>query len=242
MDSPGSTSCPCICCRSCMLGAFVADVRDRPGADDPVRDAGDAPGALRAAIRGRRGSPGAEARAVGMRERLLLPLFRRSSSSPPGPRRHGRGRRSRASWQMAGSRMNPTVFLGIRTLMMFGLPTLACCTVRRRRASTSSTDWSCVLLALVWGRRLPSMWLKRRIERRQRAIDRALPYSLDLMVACLEGGLSLDGVAGQGRRADRWATGAGDPPHAAGDGAWVDRPRTRSGTWATAPARLVSSG
>jgi tight adherence protein C len=36
------------------------------------------------------------------------------------------------------------------------------------------------------------MWLRRRIRRRQRSIDRALPYSLDLMVACLEGGLSLD--------------------------------------------------
>ena len=36
------------------------------------------------------------------------------------------------------------------------------------------------------------MWLKRRIRRRQRAIDRGMPYTLDLMVACLEGGLSLD--------------------------------------------------
>jgi len=36
------------------------------------------------------------------------------------------------------------------------------------------------------------LWLKRRIRKRQRAIDRRLPYSLDLMVACLEGGLALD--------------------------------------------------
>jgi tight adherence protein C len=47
-------------------------------------------------------------------------------------------------------------------------------------------------ITLIWGRRLPTMWLKRRIRRRQRSIDRHLPYSLDLMVACLEGGLSLD--------------------------------------------------
>jgi tight adherence protein C len=38
------------------------------------------------------------------------------------------------------------------------------------------------------------MWLKRRIHARQRAIDRRLPYALDLMVACLEGGLSIDGA------------------------------------------------
>ena len=39
---------------------------------------------------------------------------------------------------------------------------------------------------------MPSMWLKRRIRARQKSIDRRLPYALDLLVACLEGGLSLD--------------------------------------------------
>jgi tight adherence protein C len=58
--------------------------------------------------------------------------------------------------------------------------------------SSDPLAWVALLLALVWGRKLPSMWLKRRIRARQRAIDRRLPYSLDLMVACLEGGLSLD--------------------------------------------------
>jgi len=52
--------------------------------------------------------------------------------------------------------------------------------------------WLVVGMCALWGRRLPTMWLKRRIRKRQRAIDRRLPYSLDLMVACLEGGLSLD--------------------------------------------------
>jgi len=36
--------------------------------------------------------------------------------------------------------------------------------------------------------------LRRRKRARQKAIDRSLPYALDLMVACLEGGLSLDGA------------------------------------------------
>src|SRR5260370_7469404 len=39
---------------------------------------------------------------------------------------------------------------------------------------------------------MPAMWLKRRIKTNERAILHALPYSLDLLVACLEGGMSLE--------------------------------------------------
>jgi tight adherence protein C len=96
-----------------------------------------------------------------------------------------------ADLAMAGSRMNPTMFLGLRTLLMFGLPALAVLFVLSR-GTLDPTNGLVLALALLWGRRLPSMWLRRRIRSRQRAIDRNLPYSLDLMVACLEGGLSLD--------------------------------------------------
>jgi len=96
-----------------------------------------------------------------------------------------------ADLQMAGSRMNPTVFLGLRTLIMFGMPIMGALYVLSS-GELNTTDIVVMALALIWGRRMPQMWLKRRMRSRQRAIDRALPYSLDLMVACLEGGLSLD--------------------------------------------------
>jgi tight adherence protein C len=87
--------------------------------------------------------------------------------------------------------MNPTMFLGIRTLVMFGLPALGLLYVLSS-GGLGTTEALVMAITLIWGRRLPTMWLKRRIRRRQRSIDRHLPYSLDLMVACLEGGLSLD--------------------------------------------------
>jgi tight adherence protein C len=87
--------------------------------------------------------------------------------------------------------MNPTMFLGLRTLIMFGLPAVGVLYVLTSGA-LNTTDIIVMALAVIWGRRLPTMWLKRRMRARQRSIDRALPYSLDLMVACLEGGLSLD--------------------------------------------------
>jgi tight adherence protein C len=144
-----------------------------------------------ARLAGRKGSPGVEAESVGLRVRVIQPMLEKlvelAARAAPS-----RARASvAADLVMAGSTMNPTMFLGVRTIIMFGMPTLAVLyVVTRGRLETP--DIVMLLLALVWGRRLPSMWLKRRIRSRQRAIDRGLPYSLDLMVACLEGGLSLD--------------------------------------------------
>jgi tight adherence protein C len=139
----------------------------------------------------RPGSPGVEAETVSIRERVFAPLFRRliefAARAAPS-----RARRTvAADLQMAGSQMNPTMFLGMRTLGMFGLPALAVLFVLGQ-GKLEGIEIIVLALALLWGRRLPTMWLKRRIRTRQRAIDRNLPYSLDLMVACLEGGLSLD--------------------------------------------------
>ncbi len=139
----------------------------------------------------RPGSPGVEAETTALRQRIVVPLFQKllefAARAAPS-----RARQTVAlELQMAGSRMNPTMFLGFRTIIMFGLPIFAVLYVISD-GRLETMDVVVLLLALIWGRRMPSMWLKRRIRSRQRLIDRALPYSLDLMVACLEGGLSLD--------------------------------------------------
>ena len=140
---------------------------------------------------GRRVSPGVEAEQTTIRERLIGPAFTRlfefAARAAPS-RAH---KTIAAELIMAGSRMNPTMFLGIRTLVMFGLPILALLYLLSS-GSPGPTEWLVLILSLVWGQRLPSMLLKRRVRARQHNIDRNLPYALDLMVACLEGGLSLD--------------------------------------------------
>ena len=147
--------------------------------------------ALYARHTGRRGSPAVDSDELTLRERLIRALFQKlielAARAAPS-----RARRTvAADLQMAGSRMNPTVFLGLRTLIMFGTPIFGALYVLTS-GDLNTTDIVVMALTLIWGRRLPTMWLKRRIRARQRAIDRSLPYSLDLMVACLEGGLSLD--------------------------------------------------
>jgi tight adherence protein C len=140
---------------------------------------------------GRPGSPGASAELLSMQDRLIYPVIRSiiefaARAAPSAARKT-----VAAELVMAGSRMDPNMYLGLRTLLTFGMPILGVLYV----VSVGTLDLTGIVvlaLALIWGRRLPSMWLKRRIRRRQKAIDRAMPYSLDLMVACLEGGLSLD--------------------------------------------------
>jgi len=48
------------------------------------------------------------------------------------------------------------------------------------------------LIAMSAGFYLPSLWLENRIQERQKAINRALPDTLDLLVTCIDSGLGLD--------------------------------------------------
>jgi tight adherence protein C len=93
--------------------------------------------------------------------------------------------------EQAQVKMNPDVFIGIRALLLFGAPVLGLLWVLALPQKTV-VHWVMVGMFALMAPRLPSIWLTRRVKDNQRAIDRALPYALDLMVACLEGGLSLE--------------------------------------------------
>lgn len=139
----------------------------------------------------RRLSPGSYIHYQGTGQRLLGPAFARvlELAAATAPERVRKAAASEL--QMAGVAMSPTMFLGIRGILMFGLPVLGALYVLTS-GEVGIVQWGVLGMSIIWGRRLPTMWLKRRMRKRQRAIDRRLPYSLDLMVACLEGGLSLD--------------------------------------------------
>jgi tight adherence protein C len=129
--------------------------------------------------------------ALSLRERVAGPLSvrfvevvtRRTSTSSI--------RAVAAELTMAGSQLSPATFLAMRAAFALVLPVLV---VFYILASGSPTliGWILLGLSLIWGRRLPGLLLRRRMRARQREIDRRLPYAVDLIVACLEGGLSLD--------------------------------------------------
>jgi tight adherence protein C len=147
---------------------------------------------LAAYLPNRPGSPGTYAYSRSMRERLIQPGFRwllelAARTAPDRVRKS-----TAAELGMAGSSMSPTVFLGLRGLAMFGFPVIGALYVLTADGGPGTTQWLVLGMTVIWGRRLPTFWLKRRIRARQKSIDRRLPYALDLLVACLEGGLSLD--------------------------------------------------
>src|SRR5262245_14266535 len=139
------------------------------------------------------GSPGMAAQTLSTRERTLSPLIRGLLEllARTAPERVQKA--TARDLMMAGSDMSPTTFLGIRALVMVGVPLLmGLYVLALPDTERTLVHWGLLGMAVIWGRKLPSIWLRRQIKKRQKAIDRALPYALDLMVACLEGGLSLD--------------------------------------------------
>ena len=65
------------------------------------------------------------------------------------------------------------------------------------------------------GMHLPLMFLKNRIQRRQLSIKRAFPDTLDLLLICVESGMSIEAAFQQGQRGSRLAVGrAGRRTHA----------------------------
>ncbi len=139
-------------------------------------------------------SPGTDIATLGARERLLLPMVRQFTEWVARSTPTRSAQRTQSELVMAGSRVSVATFLAVSSLMSIGLPVLAAfyALASGPPASWTLVQWVVLGLALVWGRRLPRLWLRRRMRARQHRIDRRLPYAIDLMVACLEGGLSLD--------------------------------------------------
>lgn len=82
-------------------------------------------------------------------------------------------------------------FLGLRAAST-ALGVLAGLALLRWPMATGMANGLIAVLAVFAGILLPDYWLERQIEARERAIKVALPYSIDLMVACAEAGLGLD--------------------------------------------------
>jgi tight adherence protein C len=83
------------------------------------------------------------------------------------------------------------IFLGTRTLISFG-PALVALVPAVSAGRPLGNTVMTAGVAFVAGHLLANLWLKRRMQRRERQITRALPDALDLMVVCLESGLGLN--------------------------------------------------
>lgn len=95
-----------------------------------------------------------------------------------------------AGWR---SRHAPLAFYATKVTLAVLLPALAWWLLQQRAALPSlALTWALPLSASALGLLLPGWALTRRVRQRQRALRRALPDAIDLMVVCVESGLSLD--------------------------------------------------
>jgi tight adherence protein C len=94
--------------------------------------------------------------------------------------------------QEAGSPFPVGTFLLMRAAFMFVLTPLALLYIFRTSGFTAMGILLMVFATLALPQ-LPSLYIKRKARKRTKEIERAMPDALDLLVVCVEGGLSLDG-------------------------------------------------
>lgn len=78
--------------------------------------------------------------------------------------------------------------------LLAGLPTVAAIVACYFGYVSLRGALVCTAVSCALGIGLPGFWLDCRRRRRHAALSRSLPDAIDLMVACVEGGLSLDGA------------------------------------------------
>jgi tight adherence protein C len=95
-----------------------------------------------------------------------------------------------AGWRQSSA---PTIFFGIKSLLAFVLPLTALIFAGEALLASSGSQILLVLVtAAAIGYYLPNLLLTHVISRRQREIFESFPDALDLLIICVEAGLSLD--------------------------------------------------
>ncbi|MBA3416473.1 MAG: type II secretion system F family protein [Chloroflexia bacterium] len=88
--------------------------------------------------------------------------------------------------------MPTAAFFLLRAVLLFGVaPLLSLLMLRAVGFGPLGIAFAAILVLVV--PRLPTIVFQRKAKRRGAAMERALPDALDLLVVCVEGGLSLDG-------------------------------------------------
>lgn len=118
-------------------------------------------------------------------ERALGPLARIAKPSDQEELGRLKARLSHAGYR--GERALIT-YLAAKVVLCIGLGTLA---LWFTRGSVQNAALITITLMMV-GFYAPNVWLAGRVQERQRALNRALPDTLDLLVTCVESGLGLD--------------------------------------------------
>jgi tight adherence protein C len=90
--------------------------------------------------------------------------------------------------------MSVNGYMAVRGLGMLGLPLLYLILSGSLHAGFGPIQLALVLVLGYLGAYLPKFWVSNRADKRRKAIERAVPDALDLIVVSMEAGLALDGA------------------------------------------------
>jgi tight adherence protein C len=129
-------------------------------------------------------------------ERVLLPLARRLGELTIRFTPQNAIQQTTQKLEQAGNpgNMEPTVFFALRFIGI-GLGFLMLLVSRIVPPESFLRGTTALLISAglsLFGFFLPDLWLKSRVDKRQKEIRRALPDALDLLTICVEAGLGLD--------------------------------------------------
>lgn len=136
---------------------------------------------------------GVDAEALGTLARWAEPVARLSGAEDVRDAGRVRARFLQAGWR---SRAAPLHFFALKSVLALAGPLLAWLALTAAGHGASRLGTQAWLLLLVGsaaaGLYLPNALLRLRIERRQQELFEAFPDAIDLMIVCMESGLSLD--------------------------------------------------
>ena len=135
---------------------------------------------------------------LSFKDRVLLPLMRNVAGITTKFTPQKQLEEIRHQLELAGMGMDPASFFSMRIIVTiaFGIGAFFVFFI----GSTSTAPGTALLYtlgAVALGYYFPVMYLKSKIRRRQEAIWKALPDSLDLLVICVEAGLGFDMAMGK---------------------------------------------
>ncbi|MDX2140125.1 MAG: type II secretion system F family protein [Chloroflexota bacterium] len=135
---------------------------------------------------------------MSFQDRVLLPVMRNLSGLMTRLTPQKQLEAARHKIELAGMSMEPSLFFGMRIVLMIALAFMGFLLAFRFSTSTPAAQGLLYVLGgAVLGFILPEMWIRSKISRRQQGIVKALPDALDLLVICVEAGLGFDMAMGK---------------------------------------------
>lgn len=137
-------------------------------------------------------------------DRVILPMMKKMGelSTRFTPQHVLRGTEKKLELAGNPGRLGASAFLSLRFVAAAGFGGLLFVVFLFTKTWPVGRELLTVALFTVLGFSFPSLWLKSKIDKRQKQIRKAMPDALDLLTICVEAGLGLD--AAMSKVAEKW--------------------------------------